>query len=131
MPLPERLKREKSIRVPTASELSIDTFPLVSEEMNKSLEQRYHQASPSDLDANRRASTTSDARSMWDDGSRESEVNVPVPSAVVARRNPFARKRSVSRGRKAQNRTQDETESPAEDGKPGRFPVPQKLESKP
>jgi hypothetical protein len=64
MPLPERLKREKSIRVPTASEISVDEFPLVSEEQDKSLEQRYHQASPSDLDANRRASTTSDACGM-------------------------------------------------------------------
>ena len=122
MPLPERLKREKSIRVPTASELSTDTFPLVSEEMNKSLEQRYHQPSASEIDANRRASTTSDARSMWDDGSRESEVNVPVPSAVIARRNPFARKRSVSRGRKTQNPAREATESPAEDERPGRFP---------
>jgi hypothetical protein len=122
MPLPERLKREKSFRVPTASEISIDEFPLVSEEMNKSLEQRYHQPSASDIDANRRASTASDARSMWDDGSRESEVNVPVPSAIVARRNPFARKRSVSRGRKSQNRTQETTESPADVEKPGRFP---------
>ena len=119
MPLPERLKREKSFRVPTASEISIDEFPLVSEEMNKSLEQRYHQPSVSEIDANRRASTASDARSMWDDGSREAEVNV---SAVVARRNPFARKRSVSRGRKSQNRTQETTESPADAEKPGRFP---------
>jgi hypothetical protein len=118
IPLAERLKREKSIRVPTASEISVDEFPLVSEEMNKSLEQRYHQ----DLDANRRASTNADARSLWDDGSRESEINVPVPSAVIARRNPFARKRSVSRGRKAQTHTQEATESPADEGKPGRFP---------
>lgn len=118
MPLPERLKREKSIRVPTASELSIDEFPLVSEEMNKSLEQRYHQPSPAEIEANRRASTTSDARSMWDDGSHEIEAK----SAVIARRNPFARKRSVSRGRKTHDRTQEATESPADEEKPGRFP---------
>lgn len=122
MPLPERLKREKSFRVPTASEFSVDEFPLVSEEMNKSLDQRYHQPSASDVDANRRASTTSDARSLWDDGSHEPDVNVPVPGAMVQRRNPFARKRSVSRGRKSQNRTQDATESPADAEKPSRFP---------
>jgi hypothetical protein len=117
MPLPERLKREKSFRVPTASEISVEEFPLVSEEMNRSLEQRFHQPPASEVDAARRASTNAETRSIWDDGSREAEVAAPVQ-----RRNPFARKRSVSRGRKSRDRTQETTETPADAEKPGRFP---------
>lgn len=119
MPLPERLKREKSFRVPGASELSVDQYPRVSEEMNKSLEQRYYQPSASETEVGRRASTNLETQSIWDDGHRESE---PAPSAIVQRRNPFARKRSVSRGRKTTNRAQEAAENAGDSEKTGRFP---------
>lgn len=121
IPLHERLKREKSLRVSPVSELGTDDFPMVSDEMNRSLEQRYHQPTDSEKDLSRRVSMASEKQSIWDDGSRESEVNVPVPGATGQRRNPFSRKRSVSRGRKSQNRAQEAAEAQDTD-RSGRFP---------
>jgi len=123
MPAVERLKREKSHRVSPVSEIAVHDFPLVSEEMNKSLEQRYHQPSASEISLNQRPSIpsrkASEPQSMWDDGSREMESSTPASEAVFVRRNPFARKRSVSRGRRNQNQA---TETPPAEEKPGRFP---------
>jgi hypothetical protein len=123
MPAVERLKREKSHRVSPVSEIAVHDFPLVSEEMNKSLEQRYHQPSASESALNQRPSMYSrkgsETQSMWDDGSREMEANAPASEAVFVRRNPFARKRSVSRGRRNQDQA---AETPPAEEKPGRFP---------
>jgi hypothetical protein len=120
MPAVERLKREKSHRVSPVSEIAVHEFPLVSEELNKSLEQRYHQPSASEISLNQRPSISprksSEPQSMWDDGSREME---PASEAVFVRRNPFARKRSVSRGRRNQGQA---AETPSAEEKPGRFP---------
>lgn len=123
MPAVERLKREKSHRVSPVSEIAVHDFPLVSEEMDKSLEQRYHQPSASEISLNQRPSMSSrkgsETQSMWDDGSREMEASTPASEAVFVRRNPFARKRSVSRGRRNQHQTAET--QPGEE-KPGRFP---------
>jgi hypothetical protein len=123
MPAMERLKREKSHRVSPVSEIAVHDFPLVSEEMNRSLEQRYHQPSASESSLNQRPSISprkaSEPQSVWDDGSRETEANASASEAVFVRRNPFARKRSVSRGRRNQDQA---TETPPAEEKPGRFP---------
>ena len=126
MPAVERLKREKSHRVSPVSEIAVHDFPLVSEEMNKSLEQRYHQPSASEISLDQRPSMSSrkgsmatETQSVWDDGSRELEAKTPASDAVFVRRNPFARKRSVSRGRRNQSQV---PETQASEEKPGRFP---------
>jgi hypothetical protein len=123
MPAVERLKREKSHRVSPVSEIAVHDFPLVSEEMNRSLEQRYHQPSVSESSLSQRPAMSSrkasETASMWDDGSREMEASAPASEAVFVRRNPFTRKRSVSRGRRNQNQA---TETPPAEEKPGRFP---------
>ena len=123
MPAVERLKREKSHRVSPVSEIAVHDFPLVSEEMNKSLEQRYHQPSASESNLSQRpgmySRKGSETQSIWDDGSREMEVSTPASEAVFVRRNPFARKRSVSRGRRNQDQA---VETPPAEEKPGRFP---------
>jgi len=126
MPAVERLKREKSHRVSPVSEIAVHDFPLVSEEMDKSLEQRYHQPSASEISLNqrpsmsiRKGSMATETQSVWDDGSREMEANASGSDAVFVRRNPFARKRSVSRGRRNQNQAAEN--QPSEE-KPGRFP---------
>ena len=123
MPAVERLKREKSHRVSPVSEIAVHDFPLVSEEMNKSLEQRYHQPSASESNLSQRpgmySRKGSETQSIWDDGSREMEASTPASEAVFVRRNPFARKRSVSRGRRNQDQA---VETPPAEEKPGRFP---------
>lgn len=124
-PMPEHLKRERSHRVSPASEICVNECPLVSTEMDKSLEERYFQPPAADKEIDRRASASSLPQSFWNDGSRESEQNVKihdddVNDNRVRRKNPFHRKRSVSRGRKSNVRGQEPTEQQPSAEKSGR-----------
>lgn len=117
MPEPERIRREKSFRVRPTSEIFVNECPLVSDDMNKSLDQRYFQPSE-DQEINRSASET---QNYWDDGSRESGRNVKVNAPSGARKNPFQRNRSASRGRTANARGRETTDDQEGTERGGRF----------
>lgn len=115
--MPEKLKREKSFRVSPASEISTEDLPTVSQDMHQSLKEKFHKpASASEKDElNRRASMASQTQSIWDDGTRDLERENERPAQ---RKNPFQRKRSMSRGRKSQPRANvSEQNDPEQNGR--------------